>query len=118
LGGMFDLPHAETHTVILPPAAAYNTPAAPEAMRRAAVALGADDAAARLFDLASRLGAPTALSSLGLKRDGLEEAALAAVKTPYPNPRPLEVPAIRQLLDNAFEGLRPASGADGEARHA
>jgi maleylacetate reductase len=118
LGGMFDLPHAETHTVILPHAAAYNTPAAPEAMRRAAVALGADDAPAGLFDLASRLGAPTALSSLGLKRDGLEEAALAAVKTPYPNPRPLELPAIRELLDNAFEGLRPASRVSGEVRHA
>ena len=34
LGGTFDLPHAETHTVVLPHAAAYNAPAAPEAMAR------------------------------------------------------------------------------------
>ena len=36
LGGTFDLPHAETHTIVLPHAARYNTPAAPEAMRRIA----------------------------------------------------------------------------------
>jgi len=118
LGGMFDLPHAETHTVILPHAAAYNAPAAPEALQCAARALGADDAAAGLFDLATRLGAPTSLSALGLKRSDLDEAANAAVITPYPNPRPLALPAIRELLGKAFEGLRPASGAGGEARHA
>jgi alcohol dehydrogenase class IV len=114
LGGMFDLPHAETHTVILPHATAYNAPAAPEAMRRAAGALGTEDAAAGLFDLATRLGAPTALSALGLKRGDLDRAADAAVQTPYPNPRPLARPAIRELLDNAFDGVRPAPGASQE----
>jgi len=50
LGGTFGLPHAETHTVILPHAMAYNAAAAPEAMRRIAQALGADgqDAAGAL----------------------------------------------------------------------
>jgi maleylacetate reductase len=118
LGGMFDLPHAETHTVILPHAAAYNAPAAPEAMRRAAIALGTDDAAAGLFDLAKQLGAPTSLSSLGLNRDDLDRAASAAVQTPYPNPRPLALPVIREFLGNAFEGVRPSSVVLGEARHA
>jgi len=46
LGGTFGLPHAETHTVILPHAAAYNTDAAPAALRRVADALGANEAAA------------------------------------------------------------------------
>ncbi len=32
LGGTFNLPHAEVHTVVLPHALAYNAPAAPEAM--------------------------------------------------------------------------------------
>src|SRR5262249_1450840 len=44
LGGTFDLPHAETHTVVLPHAIAYNASAAPAAMRRIAAAIGADDA--------------------------------------------------------------------------
>ena len=34
LGGTWNLPHAETHTVILPHAIAFNYPAAPEAMAR------------------------------------------------------------------------------------
>ena len=45
LGGSFNLPHAQTHAIILPHALAYNTAAAPEAMRRIARALGAEDAA-------------------------------------------------------------------------
>jgi alcohol dehydrogenase class IV len=39
LGGTFDLPHAETHTVLLPHAVAYNAPAAPTQMARIARAL-------------------------------------------------------------------------------
>src|SRR6266705_2999338 len=41
LGGTFNLPHAETHTVVLPHATAYNAEAAPEAMVRIARALEA-----------------------------------------------------------------------------
>ena len=47
LGGTFDLPHAETHAIVLPHAAAYNSAAAPEAMTRVARALGVAEAAAR-----------------------------------------------------------------------
>jgi alcohol dehydrogenase class IV len=59
LGGSFELPHPETHTVVLPHAAAYNASAAPDAMTRVAAALGASDAARGLRDLAARIGAPT-----------------------------------------------------------
>jgi maleylacetate reductase len=45
LGGTFNLPHAETHTVLLPHAIAYNAAAAPEAVARMARALGAPSAA-------------------------------------------------------------------------
>jgi maleylacetate reductase len=45
LGGSFNLPHAETHTVVLPHATAYTAPATPEAMSRIARALGAKSAA-------------------------------------------------------------------------
>src|SRR6201987_773183 len=44
LGGTFNLPHAETHTIVLPHALAYNAPAAPDAMQRIARAIGASDA--------------------------------------------------------------------------
>ena len=39
LGGTFDLPHAETHSIVLPHAVAYNAPATPEAMKTIARAM-------------------------------------------------------------------------------
>ena len=107
LGGSFNLPHAEVHTVVLPHALAYNASNAPEAMRRIARALGTESAAAGLFDLAQRLGVPVALKDIGMPADGLDRAADLAVQTPYPNPRPLERAAIRALLQHAFDGVRP-----------
>lgn len=107
LGGSFNLPHAEVHTVVLPYAAAYNRDAAPDAMRIAAEALGAGDAAQGIFDLAVRLGAPTALRDIGMPEDGLDKAADLATTNPYYNPRPVEREAIRRLLGEAFVGKRP-----------
>jgi maleylacetate reductase len=108
LGGTFGLPHAETHTVILPHAVAYNAPAAPAAVDRAARALGTDHAARALFDLAAGNGAPTSLREIGMREADLDEAAAAAVASPYWNPRPIERDAIRTLLDDAFNGRRPS----------
>jgi len=108
LGGSFGLPHAETHTVILPHAVAYNAPAAPAAIGRVARALGADRAAQALFDLAAMNGAPTSLREIGMSQSDLDEAATAAVGSPYWNPRPVERDAIRALLDDAYNGHRPS----------
>ena len=108
LGGSFDLPHAAVHTIVLPHALAYNASHAAEAMQRIAAALGASSAAAGVFDLAQRQGAPIALRAIGMREDELDRAAELAVQTPYPNPRPLERTAIRALLQSAFDGVRPA----------
>lgn len=107
LGGTFNLPHAETHTIVLPHAAAYNAAAAPEAMARVERALGVESAAGGLFDLAASLGAKTALSDIGMPEDGLDRAADLAVQNPYYNPRPIDRDGIRALLDDAFHGRRP-----------
>jgi alcohol dehydrogenase class IV len=107
LGGSCNLPHAETHTVVLPHAAAYNAPAAPEAMARVARALGRESAAAGLYDLAASLGAPLALAALGMKAEDLDRAAEIAVQNPYYNPRAITREGIRALLQDAFEGRRP-----------
>ncbi len=107
LGGSFDLPHAETHTVILPHATAYNAPGSPEAMKRIARALGTKSAAGALYDLAKKLGAPLTLKELGMPESGLDKAADIAAANPYSNPTPIERGAIRKLLDDAFHGRRP-----------
>ena len=107
LGGAFGLPHAETHTVILPHAVSYNATDAPVAIGRVARALGTEHAARALFDLAATNGAPSSLREIGMSYSGLDEAADEAVKSPYWNPRPVKRDAIRKLLDDAYNGRRP-----------
>lgn len=107
LGGSFNLPHAETHTIVLPHALAYNAAAAPLAMCHIAEALGGASAAQAVFDLAQNNGAPVALKHIGMEAADLDRACDIAMQNQYPNPRLLERAAIRQLLQDAFDGVRP-----------
>ncbi|WP_066552932.1 maleylacetate reductase [Croceicoccus bisphenolivorans] len=109
LGGTFDLPHAETHTVVLPHALHYNAPAVPRAMAALARALGRQDPARALYDLAASLGAPLSLRDLGMPASGIDEAADLALANAYWNPRPLEREAIRDCIAAAWEGLPPGT---------
>ena len=107
LGGSFGLPHAELHTVVLPHALAYNAAAAPEAMGAVAKALGTSSGPGGVFDLAARNGAATSLAALGMRESDLDRAAELAMQAQYPNPRPLEKAPLRELLQRAWEGVRP-----------
>jgi len=110
LGGSFNLPHAEVHTVVLPQALAFNAASAPQAMMRIARAIEAPSAAAGLFDLAKDNGAPVALKDIGMKAQDLDRATDLAVSNPYWNPRPFGVAQrneIRELLQRAYDGTRP-----------
>jgi len=108
LGGTFNLPHAEVHTVILPHATAFNREAAPDAMRAVAEALGVRDAAEGLYDLAVRLHAPVSLRELGMPEEGIERAAKLATQSPYRNPREVEYDGVVRLIGNAWQGIRPS----------
>ncbi|ACI58902.1 iron-containing alcohol dehydrogenase (plasmid) [Rhizobium leguminosarum bv. trifolii WSM2304] len=106
LGGSFDLPHAETHAVILPHSAAYNAVAATDALKPAADLFGGS-LGGGLYDFAASIGAPMRLRDLGMKEADLHPAAELAARNPYWNPRPIERDAIRALLQSAWEGARP-----------
>ena len=108
LGGSFDLPHAETHTVVLPHAVAYNAPAVPEVMERIARALHAPSAARGLFELAGKLGAKQSLRELGMPESGIDRAVSLALASPYWNPRPLEAGAVREVITAAWKGTPPS----------
>ncbi|AKM07019.1 maleylacetate reductase [Pelagerythrobacter marensis] len=108
LGGTFDLPHAQTHTVILPHALAYNAPAVPDAMEQLKRATGSASPAAAFYDLAADAGVPTSLRELGMPEDGIDQAVEIALENPYYNPRPLEPEPMRDLLAAAWAGERPA----------
>jgi maleylacetate reductase len=107
LGGSFNLPHAETHAIVLPHVVAYNSAAAPDAMRRIAAALGVEDAAQGLFDFVRALGARSALAEIGMPADGIERAVTLVIANPYYNPVPVRADGIRRLLRDAFAGRRP-----------
>ncbi|BAM87629.1 maleylacetate reductase [Bradyrhizobium oligotrophicum S58] len=109
LGGTFDLPHAETHTIVLPHAVAYNAPAVPDAMARIARAIGAADAAQGLYDLAKRLDTKLALRDIGMPESGIDKAVDLAITNAYWNPRPIERNALRDLIARAWAGEPPVS---------
>ena len=108
LGGAFNLPHAETHACVLPHALAYNASDAASAMARIAKAIGRPHAPSGLYDLAREHGATRALRDLGLRASDLDRAADLAIANPYANPRPLSRDALRELLEAAWSGQRPA----------
>ncbi|CAB3763506.1 Maleylacetate reductase [Burkholderia sp. MSh2] len=107
LGGSFNLPHAQTHTVVLPHALAYNAAHAPDALQRIARALGTTDAAYGIHALARDNGAPVSLKAIGMQEADLDRAADLAAANPYWNPRPIERDGLRALLQDAFDGSPP-----------
>lgn len=107
LGGTFDLPHAETHAIILPHAVAFNEVAVPVLLQPIAAKLGSASAGTGLYDYAKTVSAPTALKDLGMPEDGIERAANLAVSNPYWNPRTFERSHVRRIIENAYHGRPP-----------
>ncbi|MFQ0815143.1 maleylacetate reductase [Brucella anthropi] len=108
LGGSFDLPHAETHTVILPHAIAFNAQASAAELAPIREIFGGNNAGRALYDFARKLGAPLALRDLGMKREDIARAAELATQKPYWNPQPITQDDIETMLEAAWEGLPPA----------
>jgi len=101
------MPHAETHTVILPHAIAYNERHAKTALAPI-LELGHGGSVAQIiWDHQQRLGVPTSLKDLGFQRSDLERTAALACQKAYPNPAPLVESSILKLLENAYEGVCP-----------
>lgn len=113
LGGAYDLPHAQTHAVVLPYVLAYLAPAAPAALDRIASALGSQDAVSGLTALRDRLDAPCALKNHGFEESAIEEAAqLILPVIPESTPRPVTVDDLTQLLRDAWAGSTPTIGVN------
>jgi maleylacetate reductase len=108
LGGGWNLPHAETHGIVLPHAVALVSPRAPRAMAQLAAVLDADPAGA-LFELASSMGLPTALAAVGMPAGALDEAADRVAAASETDPLAGSRDELRAMLDGAFRGSRPAT---------
>ncbi|OAQ60225.1 maleylacetate reductase [Pochonia chlamydosporia 170] len=109
LGGSFSLPHAETHTIVLPHALSYNAPAIPEQMAKLAIVLPGSngDALTGLELLLEKLQVPRALKDFGMKESDIDKATEIATGNQYPNPRELEPEWIRELIRRAWAGEAP-----------
>lgn len=108
LGGSFDLPHAETHAIVLPHAIAFNARAAGRELEPVARIFGGSKPGTALRDFAEKIGAPLALKDIGLDRADLARAADLAAAKPYWNPQPVTRDEILQLLEAAWAGEPPA----------
>ena len=96
LGGMFDLPHAPTHAVVLPHVLALNESAA-------AGRITLDD----LNALRRRLDAPRALKDYGFDEARIPAAVEAILPVvPAGNPVPVTAEVLHRLLHDAWEGTR------------
>lgn len=109
LGGSFDLPHAQTHAIVLPHAIHYNAAAVPQLLAPIVQILGGEAPGPSLWHFARRVGSPMALKDLGLAESDLDRAAEIAIRNPYWNPREVTRDGVRRLLQNAWSGEVPGS---------
>ncbi|OZF01296.1 maleylacetate reductase [Rhodococcoides fascians] len=107
LGGTFDLPHADTHAIVLPYVMAFNLTAAPAALRALQRATGSADPALAVSRTARTLGVPSSLAEIGMPESGLKDVIEQALNTPYSNPREVTEPDLVALLSAAWAGTEP-----------
>ncbi len=110
LGGLFNLPHAETHAVVLPYVLAFNEPAlAAPVVESLARAFESASPLAGLLGFERGLEVPRSLAALGMPEAGIEQAAAVVVtRVPADNPRSVEPKDLVALLRRAWEGVDPA----------
>jgi maleylacetate reductase len=103
LGGRYGLPHGAMNALALPAALRFNAEVTPQAVRRFGEALGVEDPATRVEELA-RLGGFERLRDFGIPPDDLGQVAAATVERAgaRANPRPARAAEVEQLLRSIY----------------
>ena len=106
LGGSFNMPHAETHTVVLPHALSYNAPKVPQAMMQLAESLPESngDAIHGLNVLLTKLKVKRGLKEFGMKQEDIDKATEISIRNAYWNPREIESGPLRELIRRCWAG--------------
>jgi maleylacetate reductase len=106
IGGALNLSHAETHTIVLPQALAYNAPAVPEVLGIIGRALpfGDGDAVRGLHMLVQELGLPNGLREIGMRESDVSVVVEQVMGSGCENPVPLELDGVERLVRACFHG--------------
>jgi maleylacetate reductase len=108
LGGFLDLPHAQTHAIVLPYALAYNESHAPAARTALQRAMDTDaEPSTAVWEMVQQLPIPHSLTDLGVIEPQLSAVIEQALSSPYANPAPVTADGLRHLLEQALTGARP-----------
>ncbi|HYI83969.1 MAG TPA: iron-containing alcohol dehydrogenase [Acetobacteraceae bacterium] len=106
LGGTAGVPHGYTSCTMLPPVLRYNLPVNADRQALVSEAMGAPGrpASELVTALVADLGLPGRLRDCGVKEEQLDAVAEAAMHDRWipTNPRTLDLPAVRALLQEAF----------------
>jgi maleylacetate reductase len=103
LGGRYGFPHGAMNALCLPAALRFNAEVAPDAVRRFGEALGTDDPAGRVEELA-KLGGFERLRDFGVPEQDLSEIALATIERAgaKANPQQASAQEVEQLLNKIY----------------
>jgi maleylacetate reductase len=106
IGGALNLSHAETHTIVLPQALAYNAPAVPEVLGIIGRALpfGGGDAVRGLHMLVQELGLPNGLHEIEMRESDVSVVVEQVMGSGCENPVPLELDGVERLVRACFHG--------------
>jgi alcohol dehydrogenase class IV len=114
VGAVYDTHHGLTNAVFMPYVLAFNRPAIEDRIVRLAAYLGLPAARFEavldwVLALRRELGIPHTLAELGVPDERAQDLARMAAADPCAaeNPVPLDVPALRRLLDDAWAGRIP-----------
>jgi maleylacetate reductase len=104
LGGMFNLPHAEMHAILLPYVLDFNAPGIGDALTRLGRALPGPGPVQAILRLQRLHAIPLALRELGMPEEGIARAVDQTLANPYVNPQPLDREGLQGLLSRAWAG--------------
>ncbi|HEY8756664.1 MAG TPA: maleylacetate reductase [Candidatus Dormibacteraeota bacterium] len=109
LGGGWNLPHAETHAVILPHSTALVAAHSRDAAQRLSDVMGGDPAQ-QVFTLLDQLDLPRSLAEIGLPESALPEAAQRVLAASRDDPLADES-AVSEMLAAAYAGRAPSDSS-------
>ena len=108
VGAVYNTHHGTTNAVVMPAVLRFNREAVEEKLGRAADYLGLERGFSGFYDFAltlnARLGIPSGLSALGVKRDRIPELAAMALEDPSTggNPVAMTLENTTALIEDAF----------------